>query len=81
MSNGPLKRIMGVMGDRVRLAEHAEELHLFVNGSGQVLALSPEQIEQRTGLHPTAATPDQPPQPEQPAQPAPSGYQQTDEGQ
>jgi len=64
-----LRKIIGSTGGRVWLSQDAndrpatdtgagaEERHLYVNGGGQVLALTPEQVKQRLNFEAANATP------------------------
>jgi len=94
--NGQLRRVIGILGDRVRVgspdgAGVGEELRLYVNGGGQLLALTAEQARHRQALDPSPVTtePEQPSPgstsspaepgdaPAAPDNPALEGYQQT----
>jgi hypothetical protein len=47
MPKQPLRKIIGVLGDRARVQNDngsTEEVWLLVNGGGQVLALTQEQL-------------------------------------
>jgi hypothetical protein len=60
MNGQGLKRVLGVTGDRLRVSDNptasatnpgnTEELALYVNGGGIILALTPEQAAQRLSL-------------------------------
>lgn len=94
--NSELKRVLGVTGDRLRVSSsptpsatdpgHTEELALYVNGGGIILALTPEQVNQRLSLAGNAqainttnkpADQAQPERPKAPGDPSLGDYQQT----
>lgn len=94
MNGSGLKRVLGVTGDRLRVSDspmptatnpgHTEELALYVNGGGIILALTPEQVNQRLSIGSKESPAHPPDLPRPKAKPAPQtpgdstlgGYQQ-----
>jgi hypothetical protein len=82
----PIRHVLGIMNDRVLVEQEqgsaeTEQLTLYVNGGGQLLALTEEQFNQRQTLSGRAAklaqAQAQTDQPEQPLPGSLAGYQQT----